>query len=106
MNVQTLAAANRYEATVRAAGSSLRESYNAYRTQYDIAKHYQTEVIPLQKRISEENLLRYFGMFISVFDLLADAREQSGVVMQAIDAQQAFWLADSSLQSTLLGRPL
>lgn len=106
MNVQTLAAANRYESVVRAAGSSLRESYNAYRTQYDIAKHYQTEVIPLQKRISEENLLRYFGMFISVFDLLADAREQASVVMQAIDAQQAFWLADSSLQSTLLGRSL
>jgi outer membrane protein TolC len=106
MSAQTLAAANRYEATVRAAGSSLRESYGVYRTQYDIAKHYQTEVVPLQKRISDENLLRYFGMFISVFDLLADSRVQAGIVMQAIDAQQAFWLADSSLQATLLGKPM
>lgn len=106
MSAQTLAAANRYESTVRTAASNLRESYNAYRTQYDIAKHLQTEVLPLQKRISAEKLLEYFGMFISVFDLLADARTQASTVMQTIDAQQAFWLADSRLQSTLLGKSM
>ena len=36
--------------------------------------------MPLRKRISEEKLLRYNGMLISVFELLADAREQVAAV--------------------------
>ena len=32
--------------------------------------------MPLRKRIADENLLRYNGMLIGVFELLADAREQ------------------------------
>lgn len=104
-NAQTLAAAHRLEATVRAAGSTLRESYSAYRTAYDVAKHYRDEVVPLRRVISEENQLRYNGMLIGVFELLADARDQVGTVMAAIDAQQQFWQADAALQASLLGRP-
>ncbi|MBB5018462.1 outer membrane protein TolC [Chitinivorax tropicus] len=101
----TLAAANQLEATLRQAASSLREQYSAYRTAYDLARHYREEIIPLRKAISEENLLRYNGMLIGVFELLADAREQIDSVIGAIDAQQQFWLADAALQASLLGRP-
>jgi outer membrane protein TolC len=105
MNAQTLAAANQLEETVRAAGSSLRENYAAYRTAYDISRHYKDEVIPLRKVISEENVLRYNGMLIGVFELLADSRDQMGAVIAAIAAEQQFWLADAALQATLIGRP-
>ena len=105
MNAQTLSAANQLEATIRSAGSSLRENYAAYRTTYDISKHYKDEVIPLRKVISEENVLRYNGMIIGVFELLADSRDQIGAVMSAIAAEQQFWLADAALQATLIGRP-
>ena len=105
MNAQTLAAANRLESTVRAAGSHLRESYSAYRTAFDIARHYRDEVVPLSKAISEENLLRYNGMLIGVFELLADSRDQVRSVMAAINAEQQFWLADAALQATLMGKP-
>jgi outer membrane protein TolC len=105
MNAQTLAAANQLEATIRAAGSSLRENYASYRTAYDISKHYKDEVIPLRKVISEENVLRYNGMIIGVFELLADSRDQIGAVISAIAAEQQFWLADAALQATLIGRP-
>jgi len=105
MNAQTLAAANQLEATIRAAGSSLRENYAAYRTAYDISRHYRDEVIPLRKVISEENVLRYNGMIIGVFELLADSRDQIGAVISAIAAEQQFWLADAALQATLIGRP-
>lgn len=105
MNAQTLAAANRYEAVTRGATSQLRERYSAYRTTYDIAKHYRDEIVPLRKTISEENVLRYNGMLIGVFELLADAREQIAGVMAAIDAQQQFWLADAALSATLIGTP-
>ncbi|HNV60242.1 MAG TPA: TolC family protein [Rhodoferax sp.] len=105
MNAQTLAAANQLEATVRSAGSNLRESYSAYRTAYDVARHHRDEVVPLRKVISEENQLRYNGMLISVFELLADARDQVSAVTSAIDAQQQFWLADAAIQASVIGRP-
>jgi len=105
MNAHTLAAAYRLEATVRAAGSSLRESYSAYRTAFDVAKHYRDEVVPLRKIISEENVLRYNGMLIGVFELLADSRDQVSSVIAAIAAEQQFWLADAALQASLMGKP-
>ncbi|WP_421956009.1 TolC family protein [Polaromonas sp.] len=105
MNAQSLAAANRYDNTVRNASSQLRESYSAYRTAYDVAAHYRDEIVPLRKTMAEENMLRYNGMFIGVFELLADTRDQISSVMAAINASQQFWLADAALAASLTGRP-
>jgi outer membrane protein TolC len=86
------------------AQSEVRESYAAYRTAYDVARHYRDEVVPLRKSISDENLLRYNGMLISVFELLADAREQVRAVAGAVQASRDFWLAEANLQTALTGR--
>ncbi|PKM32575.1 MAG: RND transporter, partial [Gammaproteobacteria bacterium HGW-Gammaproteobacteria-12] len=67
-------ALNRAAETAINARSQVREAYHAYRNAFELARHYRTEVLPLRQRIAEENLLRYNGMFISTFDLLADAR--------------------------------
>ncbi|MGB7421326.1 MAG: TolC family protein [Comamonas sp.] len=106
MDARTLAAANRLEATVRSAGSSLREGYSAYRTAYDVARHYRDEVVPLRQRISEDNQLRYNGMLIGTFELLADARDQVNAVAGAVDALGQFWLADAALRASAIGRPV
>ena len=106
MNAATLAAANRMEATVIGAGSDLRGSYSAYRTAYDASRQYRDEILPLSKVIAEENGLRYNGMFIGVFELLADHRAQINTVKAAIAAQQQFWQTDAALQATLLGKPM
>lgn len=106
MNAQSLQAANRYDSVIRGASSQLRESYSAYRTAYDLAKHYRDEVVPLRQTISEENVLRYNGMLIGVFELLADNRDQVSTVMSAINAQQQFWMADAGLSSSLIGKPI
>lgn len=87
------------------ARSQVRETYAAYRSQYNIARHYRDEVVPLQKHISEENMLRYNGMLIGVFELLADARTQIGSVNDAIVAQCDFWLAQSDMQMASIGPP-
>jgi outer membrane protein TolC len=104
-NARTLAAANQLEAVTRSAGSNLRESYSAYRAAHDVARHYRDEVLPLRKVISDENQLRYNGMLIGVFELLADYRDQVETVIAAIDAEQQFWLADAAMQASLIGRP-
>ncbi len=105
MNAQSLAAAHHYEAVTRGAASQWRQAASARRTAWEIARHHRDEVVPLRRTISDENLLRYNGMQIGVFELLADAREQIASVMAAIDAQQQFWLADAALAATLVGRP-
>lgn len=88
------------------AESELRVSYAAYRGQYDLARHYRDEVLPLRKAISDESQLRYNGMLSSVFELLADSREQVGGVLAAIEAQRSFWEAEANLEmATMLGSP-
>ena len=106
MNAQTLAAANHYEGVLRAAAPQLREAYSAYRTSYDLARHYRDEIVPLRKTMGEENVLRYNAMLIGVFELLADTRDNITSVMAAINAQQQFWLADAGLSAALLGKPM
>jgi outer membrane protein TolC len=86
------------------ARSEVREGYAAYRTAFDLARHYRDEIVPLRKRISEENLLRYNGMLISVFELLADARQQVAAVNTYLDALRDFWLAEATLQLALTGK--
>ena len=103
MQAATLVAANRLEATLREAESSVRAHYSAYQANYDMARYYQEEVLPLKQRIAEENLLRYNGMQLGVFDLLAESREHVHAVMQALDAQADFWRADARLQAVLMG---
>ena len=39
--------------------SEARDAYRVYRSTYDIASHYQREVLPLRKIISDETQLRY-----------------------------------------------
>jgi len=87
------------------ARSEVRESYSRYRTTYDIAKHYRDEIVPIRQRISEENQLRYNGMLISVFDLLADARSQVSSVNNYIESLRDFWLSQSDLEMSLIGKP-
>ena len=92
------------EAAVNAR-SEVREAYTGYRTAFDIARHYRDEVVPLRKRVSDENLLRYNGMLIGVFELLADARAQVAGVNGYIEALRDFWIAQADLDMALVGRP-
>lgn len=95
--------ANRLAQTAIDARSEVRESYAAYVTSYDVTRHYRDEVIPLRKTISDELLLRYNGMLASVFELLADSREQVGAVNSYIDALKDYWLAETDLQQAAGG---
>jgi outer membrane protein TolC len=54
--------------------SEARDTYHNYRSIYDIAAHYQREVLPLRKIISDEMMLRYGAMQVDVFPLLTEAR--------------------------------
>ena len=87
------------------AQSQVREAYQAYRSTYDVARRYRNDIVPLRKRVSDENLLRYNGMLVGVFELLADARAQIAAVNGSIEATRDFWLAKADLDMALVGKP-
>jgi outer membrane protein TolC len=87
------------------ARSEVREAYTGYRSAYDIARHHRDEIVPLNQRIAEENVLRYNGMLIGVFELLADARTQIASVNASIEALRDFWIAQADLDMALIGKP-
>lgn len=97
-------AVQRLADTAVQARSEVREAYAAYRSAFELARHYRDEVLPLRKRISEEVLLRYNGMLASVFELFADAREQAAALAAYVGAKREFWLAEAELAASLSGK--
>jgi outer membrane protein TolC len=83
--------------------SEARDAYRVYRSTYDIAGHYQREVLPLRKIISDETLLRYNAMLIDVFSLLAEARQRIVATITAIEAKRDFWVATVDLKAAVAG---
>jgi len=83
--------------------SEARDAYRVYRSTYDIASHYQREVLPLRQIITEEMQLRFSSMQVDVFALLTEARQRLGSLRAAIDAKRDFWLAQSDLQTAING---
>src|ERR1700716_671888 len=83
--------------------SEARDAFRVYRSTYDIAGHYQREVLPLRKIISDEMQLRFSSMQVDVFALLTEARQRIAALRAAIDAKRDFWLAQSELQTAING---
>lgn len=80
-----------------------REAYQGYRGAYDIARHYDKEILPLREIISEQTLLNYNGMLSDLFGLLTDARARIAANVKAIEAKRDFWLASGDLGTAING---
>jgi outer membrane protein TolC len=83
--------------------SEAREAYQMYRGAYDIARHYEREVLPLRKIISDETMLNYNAMIKDLFALLAEARARISANSQSIEARRDFWLASVDLHAAIVG---
>jgi len=83
--------------------SEARNAYRVYRSTYDIAQHYQREILPLRKIINEQTQLQYGAMQNDVFALLVEARQRIAANRAATEAKLSFWLANSQLSATISG---
>lgn len=83
--------------------SEARSAYQAYRSNYDIARHYRNNVVPLRSKIEEESLLTYNGMISNTFELLADSREKVNSILLAVNAKRDFWLSEANLAPAIYG---
>ncbi|WP_038209877.1 TolC family protein [Xenophilus azovorans] len=98
-----LQSAARVRAVALAAASEAREAEAARRHAWQVAHRYQSEVLPLRRKVNDEMVLRYNAMVSSVWELLAETRASMLAVNAAMQAQRDFWLADVDLQMALTG---
>lgn len=96
-------AANRLAEKAVNIRSEARSAYQAYRSTYDIARHYRNNVVPLRTTIEDEAVLTYNGMITNTFELLADTRAKIDSIMLSLDAKRNFWLADVNLGTAVHG---
>jgi outer membrane protein TolC len=83
--------------------SEARDAYRVYRSTYDIANHYEREILPLRAIITEEMRLRLSSMQVDVFALLTEARQRVASLRAGIEAKRDFFLAQSELQTAVNG---
>jgi outer membrane protein TolC len=83
--------------------SESRSAYEAYRSSYDIARHYRNSLVPLRTTIEQQSLLTYNGMITNTFELLADTREKVNAQQLSINAKRDFWLAAANLTAAVYG---
>ncbi len=96
-------AANRMAEKAVNIRSEARSAYDAYRSTYDIARHYRNNVVPLRTKIEAESVLTYNGMITNTFELLADTRAKISSIMLSFNAKRNFWLADVNLGTAIHG---
>ncbi|MCW5704865.1 MAG: TolC family protein, partial [Bradyrhizobium sp.] len=70
---------------------------------WDVASHYEREILPLRKIITEEMQLRFSSMQVDVFALLVETRQRIASLRAAIDAKREFFLAQSDLKAVVNG---
>jgi outer membrane protein TolC len=99
---------NRLAARAVNARSEARIAYETYRGTYDIARFYESRVLPLRASVSRQVELRYGtavnvdpAMRVDLFKVLADARARISANAAAVDARRDFDLAEVDLQAAL-----
>lgn len=85
------------------ARSEARQAYRSYRAAYDIAAHYQREVLPLRQLIFDQSQLQANAMIVDVFSVLSEARERTDSTVKGIEAKRDYWVAYTDLGSAILG---
>lgn len=83
--------------------SEARSAYVSYKSNYDIARHYRNNVLPLRNAIEEQSMRSYNGMITSTFELISDTREKIESTILAVNAKRDFWLAEANLAPVIYG---
>ncbi|MCQ0988281.1 TolC family protein [Jiella marina] len=98
-----LKAANLLAAKAVDIRAEARAAHKAYRGRHEIARHYQSSVVPLRVTVEKEAVLTYNGMITNPFDLLADTRAKFGAILTALEAKKNFHLAEADLTAAIYG---
>ena len=85
------------------ARSEVRLAEVRLRTGRETVLHYRDVLVPLRKNVSEQALLHYNGMFISVFQLLTAKQGEVDARRGYLEALRDYWKARAELARALGG---
>jgi outer membrane protein, heavy metal efflux system len=83
--------------------SAARDARNHLVSSHRRARHYQSVIVPAQRRVTEETMLQYNAMQIGIFQLLAAHREELDVRFAQVEARREFWTAMAAMEALLAG---
>lgn len=83
--------------------SQVREAEAAMQANHALARLAQEELLAQQRTSEQETLLRYNGMLMSTWDLLAAARERLSALDHTITARLNYWQAEADWRSLMAG---
>ena len=94
----------RYYGMAVAIRSAAREAANKLESAHARALQYRDTIVPAQRRVTEQTLLQYNAMQVSVFDLLQARRDELDVQLAYVDTVRQYWSAAAELDALLAGR--
>ncbi|MBV8532751.1 MAG: TolC family protein [Verrucomicrobia bacterium] len=96
-------AQDRFEALAVDVRSEIRELRDELASKREIARFYQDELLPGQRRILNESLINYNAMAIGNFELFATKAEEARTEREYIDAVRDYWVTRAELERAVGG---
>jgi cobalt-zinc-cadmium efflux system outer membrane protein len=96
-------AQDRFEALAIDVRSEIRELRDELASKREIARFYQDELLPGQRRILNESLINYNAMAIGNFELFTTKAEEARTEREYIEAVRDYWVTRAELERAVGG---
>jgi outer membrane protein, heavy metal efflux system len=96
-------AQDKFEALAVDVRSQIRELRDELTSKREIARFYQDELLPGQRRILNESLANYNAMEIGNFELFTIKAEQARTEREYVDAARDYWITRAELERAVGG---
>ena len=96
-------AQDRFEALAIDVRSEIRELRDELASKREIARFYQDELLPGQRRILNESLINYNAMAISNFELFMTKADEARTEREYIEAVRDYWVTRAELERAVGG---
>jgi len=96
-------AEDKFEALAVDIRSQIRELRDALTSKRQIARFYEDELLPDQRRILSESLMNYNAMEIGNFELFTAKAEEARTEREYIEAVRDYWIARTDLERAVGG---
>jgi len=96
-------AQDRFEALAVDVRSQIRELRDQLVSKREIARSYQEELLPIQRRILSESLSNYNAMQISDFELFTTKAEEERTEREYVGAIRDYWITRTELEEAVGG---
>jgi cobalt-zinc-cadmium efflux system outer membrane protein len=93
----------KFEALAIDVRSQIRELRDELRSKREIARFYQDELLPNQRRILNESLMNYNAMEIGDFELFTTRAEEARAEREYIEAVRDYWITRAELERAVGG---